>query len=111
IDAVVARATALLSGPGGPPPPPGRDRPPNLGSVGGVLGSLYKMSDVDAAPTAILVAEATRAERALTQLATGWDAVRTGELAQLNTALAAAGLPPVQPEVAPETQQDEGDEE
>jgi len=111
LDALATAITDLLSGPSGPPPGPGRARPPTLSGVGGTLVTLYKMTDVDAAPTPIQVAEATKAERALTQLAAGWDAIRTGELVGLNAALTAAGLPPVQPEVAPETQQDEGDEE
>ena len=111
VDATVARVTAVLSGPKGPPPAPGRDRPASLTSVNGKLVALYKMADVDAAPTAAIGGETSRAERELAQLVAAWDAVRTGELAALNTALTAAGKPAIQPELAPQTQQDEGDEE
>ena len=111
VDGTQAKVTAVLSGPKGPPPAPGRERPPSLTGVNGKLVALYRMVDVDAAPTAVQAAEAAKAERELTQLATAWDAVRTGELAALNTALAAAGQPAIRPEAAPETQQDQGDEE
>jgi photosystem II stability/assembly factor-like uncharacterized protein len=111
IEATLARVTAVLSGPKGPPPGPGRDRPPSLTSVNGKLVTLYRMVDVDAAPTAVQGAETAKAERELAQLAAAWDAVRTGELAALNTALTAAGRPAIRPELAPQTQQDEGDEE
>jgi hypothetical protein len=111
IEATLAKITAVLSGPKGPPPGPGRDRPPSLTSVNGKLVTLYRMVDVDAAPTAVQGAETAKAERELVQLAAAWDAVRTGELAALNTALTAAGRPAIRPELAPQTQQDEGDEE
>jgi photosystem II stability/assembly factor-like uncharacterized protein len=103
--AVTVQATAVLSGPKGPPPGPG------LAGVNGKLVTLYRMIEVDAAPTAIQIAEATRAERELGQLAAAWDKLRTGELAQLNAALGQAGVPPIRPELAPETKQSEGDEE
>jgi hypothetical protein len=111
IDATLAKATAVLSGPKGPPPAPGRERPPSLTGVSGKLVTLYRMVDIDAAPTSVQGAEVAKAERELTQLATAWVAVRTGELAALNTALTAAGQPAIRPELAPQTQQDEGDEE
>jgi hypothetical protein len=56
---------------------------------------------------AVQAAEAAEAERALPQLATSWDAVKLGELAALNTALAQADCR----RSAPETRQDDGDEE
>ena len=110
ITAVAAKVTTLLSGPK-TPPAPGAPRPATLGGTNGKLVALYKLTDVDAAPTAVQVAEAGKAERELTQLVAGWDALRTGELAALNAALTAAGLTAIRPELAPETRQDEGDEE
>lgn len=110
ITAVASRVATLLSGPK-TAPPPGKPRPATLGGVNGNLATLYKLVDVDAAPTAVAVTEAARAERELTQLAAAWDALRTGDLAALNAALAAAGLSAIRPELAPETRQDEGDEE
>ena len=110
IAAVTAKVNEVMSGPKGPPGP-GRTRPPSLGGVNGKLTNLGKMVDVDARPTAAQVAETARAEKELAQLSAAWNAVKTGELTQLSTALTAAGLPAVRPEAEPETKQDDGDEE
>ncbi|HEX3760954.1 MAG TPA: hypothetical protein VHW23_19805 [Kofleriaceae bacterium] len=111
IEAALTGVTTVLSGPKGPPPGPGRERPPTLAGVNGKLVTLFRMVDIDAAPTAVQASETAKAERELTQLVAGWNAVKAGELATLNTALAAAGLPAIRPELEPRTQQDEGDEE
>ncbi len=106
------RITTVLSGPKGPPRrPPDPDAPPTLRGVNGKLRALYRMSEVDATPTAVLVTEADKADRELKALATAWDAITTGELAPLNAALAAAGLPAVRPELAPEIRQSDDNEE
>ena len=110
IAAASDKASAALSGPKAPPGP-GRTRPPGLSDVSDKLVTLYRAIEVDAAPTAIQVAEAARAERELAQLSTTWDAVRTGELARLNAALTQAGLPVIRPELAPETRPSGGNEE
>ena len=109
IESTAARITAVLSGP--KPAPGPRARSANLGDVSDAMASLYKMTDVDAAPTAALLAEAARAERQLGELARAWAAIESGELARLNAALAKAGLTPIKPELAPETQPKTGDEE
>ena len=110
ITAAAAKVTLLLSGPK-TQPGPGRERPATLGGVNGKLVQLYKLTDVDAAPTPVQVSETTKAERELGQLSAAWDAVRNGELAALNAALTAAGLTAIRPELAPETRQDDGDME
>jgi hypothetical protein len=111
ITTAAAKVTEVLSGPKGPPPGPGRERPPSLSGVAGKLSSIYRMVEVEAAPTAVQAAEAAKAERELTQLSAAWDAVKTGQLTPLSTALTQAGLPAIRPELAPETKQDDGDEE
>jgi hypothetical protein len=108
---VTTKLTMVLSGPKGPPPGPGRERPPSLSGSSGKLLSIYRMIQVDAAPTPVQIAEATKAERELATFAKQWDALKSGELTALNTALAAAGLSPIRPELRPETRQDDGDEE
>lgn len=100
--ATAAQVTALLSGPSGTRGSPGTGRPPTLGSVNGNLATLYRMIEVDAAPTAAQRTEATKAERELEALAKTWDALQAGELAALNAAITAAGLPAVRPALAPE---------
>jgi photosystem II stability/assembly factor-like uncharacterized protein len=110
ITAVTAKVTVLLSGPK-TPPGPGRERPVTLGGVNGKLIQLYKLTDVDAAPTAVQISETTKAERELAQLTASWDALRNGDLAALNAALTAGGLTAIRPDLAPETRQDDGDME
>jgi len=105
---VLAKLTAVLSGPSGPP---GRERPPALRGVNGSLVTLYRMIEVDAAPTAAQAADASKAEREFVQLTKTWDALKAGELAQLNTALTAAGLRAVRLELAPQPRPRDNDEE
>jgi len=112
--AASAKATVILSGPKPPPGAPSAPAgasPPTLSSVNGKLTALYKVAGVDAAPTAVQIAETAKADRELAALARSWDALRTGELAPLNAALTAAGVPTIRPELAPETRQRNGDEE
>jgi hypothetical protein len=66
--------------------------------VSGKLRALYRMIEVDAAPTAAQISEVDKADRELTALAATWDALKTSELVPLNAALTAAGIPAVQPE-------------
>jgi photosystem II stability/assembly factor-like uncharacterized protein len=108
IEAAAAKLTAVRAGRAGPP---GHERPPALERVTGKLLSLYQMIEVDAAPTAAQVTEASKAERELDALANTWRAIEAGELAQLNAALTAAGLPAVRPELAPQTRQRGGNED
>ena len=79
--------------------------------MNGSFVTLYQMVEIDAAPTAAQVTEAGKAERQLAELTAAWEAIKTSDLAALNAALTAAGLPAVKPELAPETRQDSGDEE
>jgi hypothetical protein len=108
IAAAAVKAKAALSGakpaPGGPPAP-------TLSGVNGKLTALYKAAGVDAQPTAVQLAETAKAERELGQLLRAWDAFKAIDLAQLDTALKAAGLSEIRPELAPETHQANGDEE
>jgi len=108
VDDVAAKIMAMLSGRGGPPD---RERPPALDSVNGTLVTLYRMVGVDAAPTAAQTAEARKAERELDALAKTWNALEAGELARLNAAITAAGLPAIRPDLPPGTRQRSGDEE
>jgi photosystem II stability/assembly factor-like uncharacterized protein len=109
--AAATQVTAVLSGPKGPPRAPAApDAPPTLRAVNGKLVTLYRMSEVEAAPTAVQLVEATKAERELAALATTWHAVETSALAPLNAALTAAGLPAVRPELPRETRQTGGNE-
>jgi len=104
--------TAVLSGPKGlPRGPAGREATATLAGVNGKLLTLYRLSEVDAPPTAVQRTEAAKAERELAALATSWDALVAAELTPLNAALTAAGLAAVRPELVPETRQSSGDEE
>jgi photosystem II stability/assembly factor-like uncharacterized protein len=110
--AAAAKVTAVLSGPKGLPRAPAvQGAAPTLGGVNGNLLTLYKLTEVDAAPTAVQLTEAAKAERELAALTKSWDALVAAELAPLNTALTAAGLAAVRPELVPETRQSSGDEE
>ncbi|HEX2688509.1 MAG TPA: hypothetical protein VHN14_17885, partial [Kofleriaceae bacterium] len=96
---VATRITAVLSGArGAPGSSVGPDAPPTLRGVSGKLRALYRMIEVDAAPTAAQISEVDKADRELTALAATWDALKTSELVPLNAALTAAGIPAVQPE-------------
>ena len=111
----VAAKVSAIAGESGPRGGGGRGgggpRPPTLGGVNGTLVTFYRMIDIDAAPTAIQLAEIARAEQALATLAKSWDALTRGPLAQLNAAFTAAGLPAIKPDATPETQQEHGEEE
>jgi photosystem II stability/assembly factor-like uncharacterized protein len=109
--AAAAQVAAVLSGPKGPPRGPAApDAPPGLRGVSGNLLALYRMIEVDAAPTAAQLAEANKAARELAALAKSWDALEAGELAQLSSQLTAAGLPAIRPELTSETRQTGGNE-
>src|SRR4029077_7377926 len=56
--AAIAKETPLASGQKPPPAKGTAEKPPTLGSVNGKLVTLYKLIEVDAAPTAIQLAEA-----------------------------------------------------
>ncbi len=107
VAAVAAKIAAVRSG----GRPPGGVRPPALDSVTGNLVTLYRMIDVDAAPTAVQLAEANKAELALAALSKTWSALEAGELAALNAALAADGLPAVQPGIKAEIRQPSDNDE
>ena len=66
---------------------------------------------VDAAPTTAQLAAARAYDREVTTLLASWKSFQTTELAQLQTALAAAKLPAIDLEKAPTTEQSGGDEE
>jgi photosystem II stability/assembly factor-like uncharacterized protein len=108
---VSTKLAAIASDPPGPRGPAAPARPPTLGSVNGKLVTLYRMIDVDAAPTTAQLAETTKAEQELAALAKQWDALAAGPLAQLNTAFTAAGLSAIRPTATSETQQEHGEEE
>jgi hypothetical protein len=84
---------------------------PTLRDTTDTLSTLYGMAGVDAVPTAVELREAGDAERELAQLTKAWAAIETGELAQLDAALAAAKLAPIRPELTPTTKPANGDEE
>ncbi|MEO7734379.1 MAG: hypothetical protein ABIY55_25710, partial [Kofleriaceae bacterium] len=88
-----------------------RPKPPTLSAINGALTTLYKMIDVDAAPTRAQLAEAAQAERALTELGKTWGTLEATDLVRLNASLTAAHMPVVRPELAPETRQSAGNEE
>jgi photosystem II stability/assembly factor-like uncharacterized protein len=87
------------------------DPVPTLAGVAGKIQSLYGATDVDAAPTAVLIAEAAKAERELDTLAKSWAALKANELARANAALTAAKLPPLAPDGKPALRDTSGDEE
>jgi photosystem II stability/assembly factor-like uncharacterized protein len=65
--------------------------PPTLTSVNGEIGSLYGAIGVDAAPTTSQLSASAKARTTLDALTKRWDATRSGPLARLDAALAAAG--------------------
>jgi hypothetical protein len=62
------------------------------------IQALYGAVEVDAVPTAAVIAETAKAERELDALARSWAALAAGALARLNAALAAARLLPITPD-------------
>jgi hypothetical protein len=110
ISDVAAKVSAIAADPPGPRGG-GGPRPPTLGGVNGKLVTFYRMIDVDAAPTAVQLAEIARAEKEFAALEKSWEALARGPLAQLNTAFTAAGIPAIKADSTPETQQEHGEEE
>jgi hypothetical protein len=108
ITAAAAKVTLVLSGPRNATGAE-RERLSTLMGVNGKLATLYRLVDVDAAPTAVQITELARAERELAQLTTSWNAVKA-ELATLSTALTGAGLSAIQPELAPTSRDGEAHE-
>jgi len=113
VDQASLTVTSILSGPpAGSPPAPREVVPaPTLAGVNGKLGALYSVTDVDAPPTAVQLAETATAERELAAVGKRWEATKTGELARLNTALDAAHQPVIKPELRPALREGSGDEE
>jgi hypothetical protein len=111
ISDLAAKVAAIAADPPGARGGEAAPRAPTLGGVNGNLTTLYRMIEIDAAPTAAQLAEIAKAEQELAALAKSWDALAVGPLAQLNTAFAAAGLSAIQPMPAPETRQEHGEEE
>ena len=111
IAAVARTVEAVMSGSEEKKPASGRERPPTLSSLNGDLMTLYRMVEVDAPPTEAQLAAAKRAQGELTALVRSWNAIRAGELARLNAAFQAAGLPVVRPELRPAVRQSSGAEE
>jgi photosystem II stability/assembly factor-like uncharacterized protein len=107
-DPLAVAVAAILTGPKQPAKP---GAAPTITAIVGKLGSLYSVSEVDAAPTAVQLGETAKAERELAALGKRWDAVKSGELARLNAALAVAHLPAIRPELRPLLHQGSGDEE
>jgi len=105
--ALTVKLLAILSGPKDAPP----GGAPTLGSVNGKLSGLYRMIEVDAAPTRVQLAEAKQAESELALLAKSWDVIKATELTQANAAIKAAGLTELRPELRPQNRQGTGDEE
>ncbi|HTJ42933.1 MAG TPA: hypothetical protein VL463_12605 [Kofleriaceae bacterium] len=75
------------------------------------LSSLYKSIAVDASPTASQLDAAARAEKELVSIEQQWTALRSGDLARLNGALAAAKLAEIKPERRPVAAERDGNEE
>ena len=95
-DRVAAQVTALLAG-----PKPNTARAPTLRDVNASIATLYGVIQVDAQPTAAQLTETTKTETTATALAGTWTKLKTGELATLDAALKAAGLPEIRPELRP----------
>ena len=69
---------------------------PSLGRSGGELGTLYgALQDADVAPTTQLLAAVAEKELAAKTVLVRWRVLRSTDLAALNTALRAAGLPEI----------------
>jgi hypothetical protein len=96
------KVTMLLSG--------GHDVP-TLAGAAGEVAELYASVQVDAAPTTAQLAAERAYDREVTALLARWSAFQAKELAQLQTALAAAKLPAIDLEKAPTTEQSAGNEE
>jgi photosystem II stability/assembly factor-like uncharacterized protein len=107
---VKAKVTALLTPPKDPPRA-GATPPVTASGTAETVLSLYKATAVDALPTAAQLAEAARAERDLGSIETRWTALKSGELARLNAALAAAKLAEIKPERRPIAAGSDGNEE
>jgi hypothetical protein len=95
---LAAKVTALRSGPPERDRAPADEPAPSLGGVYRKIQALYGAVEVDAVPTAAVIAETAKAERELDALARSWAALAAGALARLNAALAAARLLPITPD-------------
>ena len=84
---------------------------PTLSGAAREVADLYGNVQVDAPPTAAQLAAERAYDREVTTLLARWSAFQAKELAQLQTALAAAKLPAIDLEKAPTTEQSGGDEE
>jgi len=95
-----AKLTALLTG--------GK---PALATTAQEVADLYAKVQVDAPPTTTQLAAARAYDKQVTTLLAAWSAFQTKELAQLQTALAAAKLPAIDIKKEPTTEQSGGDED
>ena len=84
---------------------------PALASAAREVADLYAKVQVDAAPTTPQLAAARAYDREVTTLLASWTAFQAKDLAQLQTALAAAKLPAIDLQKEPTTEQSGGDEE
>ena len=84
---------------------------PALAGAARDVADLYARVQVDAAPTTAQLAAARAYDREVTTLLASWSAFQSKHLAQLQTALAAAQLPAIDPKKEPTTEQAGGDEE
>jgi photosystem II stability/assembly factor-like uncharacterized protein len=84
---------------------------PDLGSVNLEVFSLYKsVGQADAAPTPAQMQAIAKVEQELNPLVQRWEQIN-GSLSELNSQLKNANLPPVNPELKPETQAARANEE
>jgi hypothetical protein len=94
------------------PPDAGGAAPPGLTSVNGDFATLYaQVTGVDAAPTAVQVAETGRCLKEWQTLKEKWQHLRDDEVSSLNKELVKASLSKLKPELAPPQDLDSTDEE
>jgi hypothetical protein len=90
------RKAAAIEGTGGGFFGGGGGGAPTLARLGGELGTLYgALQGADAAPTTQLLATVAEKEAAAKTMLARWRVLRSTDLAALNTALHAAGLPEI----------------
>jgi hypothetical protein len=93
-------------------PSQGGSKPPNLSDTNTNVTALYgQVGQADAAPTAAQIDGANKSEGDLSKMLDTWKQLKGQEIPAVNRELAAAGLPPLRLDLAPQQQEGGEDED
>jgi hypothetical protein len=109
INALDKKVAAILEG---EPTPSSTAAKRALGAANGDAGSLYdEVGNADAAPTVAQLEATTKLEADVVPLLKQWDEIKAADLLKLNRQLHAAKLLEVRPNLPPEQEESENNEE